>query len=399
VMQKAYEDLQKEHEAMKAKAMYQNAREELSGEGPPEVIATAEAKRQLKQEDEERRRAQDKQDRESAGTDAIGGLMNQLGFGNVGGILKGAGRISESMKAPPVVKGANVSEAEAEGIPEAEAVGGAGIAEMAGPIGAVFLVADLAAKELAGQIKDVTASMQFLGDEAKLLAGNDHLGMFNLAVDSTAKMLEKIPISGQIYAAALEAATAPIRIFAEVSEAFVQRGRQIQQYSGELSGAFAISDVRSMMADIREAQDTGPDLARLVDAQSRVSDEFKRILEPLKEFIIGHLADMMEVAADALKEVGPTLAVMQAALLKAFDGIGKILADVAHLNFDDAAKHAAALPDAIKKAMEEAAKKANADRDFSDFIDKQLDDLRDQLGDLPKPNPVPAVPAGGGFGL
>ncbi len=233
----------------------------------------------------------------------------------------------------------------------------------------------------------------------KMLASNDHLGMFEHAVSGAANTLEKVPIPGQVWAAELKLATAPVTIFAEVADAFVQRGKQLMQYSGELSSANAQADVRSLLADIREAQDTGPDLARLTDAQSRASDDIKRILEPIKEFIINRLANIMEKSVDFIEWIGPMLTAMEASLISAISGLGKVLAEALGGHFADAIRDALKLPAEIAKDTAEAVKKFKADKDdFGDFVGKQLDDLDDQLGPLPGAPILPPVPPGGGFG-
>ena len=87
-----------------------------------------------------------------------------------------------------------------------------------------------------------------------------------------------------------------MKSFAEVVQAFVDRGKELQNYNGELAQAGAMADVRSLMGDIREARELGPELARLTDEQSKLWDELRRDFEPVKRCILEWLvAGVQEV--------------------------------------------------------------------------------------------------------
>jgi hypothetical protein len=115
------------------------------------------------------------------------------------------------------------------------------------------------------------------------------MGALNKSIDAAGDSLKKVPIVGDALASGLGALVQPIRSFADVAEAFVTRGRELAQYSGPLSQAGAMADVRSIMADIREANELGPDIARLTDEQSKLWTDLRADFEPVKKIIIEYL--------------------------------------------------------------------------------------------------------------
>lgn len=69
---------------------------------------------------------------------------------------------------------------------------------------------------------------------------------------------------------------------------------QLAAFSGPLAQAQVMKDVRSLMDDIREANQVGPDLARLVDAQSQAQSELREIWLPIKKAITEVMASVLE---------------------------------------------------------------------------------------------------------
>lgn len=84
-------------------------------------------------------------------------------------------------------------------------------------------------------------------------------------------------------------------------DAFVNRGLELAQYSPSISIAESQSDVRRMMADIREAQALGDDYARLIEAQTDVEIEIREILIPIKKFVMEILTPVVKDVAEWLK--------------------------------------------------------------------------------------------------
>lgn len=177
-------------------------------------------------------------------------------------------------------------------------LGGAASGAMAavggGPIGLA-----LAAKEMINAAGDSAAGgIKAMGDAAQKVAGNDHLGLFKDAVTGAGKVMDAVsPVTG----AAFKVAAAGAVAFAETANAFAARGRELSGYNGSLASATATADVRSLRADIREANAIGPDVARLIDAQSRADTAFRSLIEPAKQAIAKFLAGGFEKIADRLE--------------------------------------------------------------------------------------------------
>ncbi|MFO0801474.1 MAG: hypothetical protein U0804_28750 [Gemmataceae bacterium] len=177
-------------------------------------------------------------------------------------------------------------------------LGGAASGAMAavggGPIGLA-----LAAKEVLNATADSAAGgLKALGESAQKIAGNDHLGLFRDAVTGAGKVMDAVsPVTG----AAFKVAAAGAVAFAETANAFAARGRELAGYNGALASATATADVRSLRADIREANAIGPDVARLIDAQSRADTSFRVLIEPAKQAIAKFLAGGFEKIADRLE--------------------------------------------------------------------------------------------------
>jgi hypothetical protein len=138
--QAEYDLAQKQHKD-RERAAYANAREDLTGEAPPDVIATPEARRQV---------AAEESIANGGEFDALAGVAHSAGMHGIGGGLRavgqlqrafnqygkwqklqaeragGEGKVEPTERAggdaelePATVRGVNVSEADAEGIPEA----------------------------------------------------------------------------------------------------------------------------------------------------------------------------------------------------------------------------------------------------------------------------------------
>jgi hypothetical protein len=111
----------------------------------------------------------------------------------------------------------------------------------------------------------------------------------------------------------------------ELAENFIARGRQIQQFSVDLTRANLQAEVRSMMGDVKEAQTLGPSLARLTDAESELRDEFRNLMLPIREVAVNVLVVFLEWLKTALEEgwgivrgIGVTISDVSEALGQAF---------------------------------------------------------------------------------
>src|SRR5262249_1092524 len=151
----------------------------------------------------------------------------------------------------------------------------------------------------------VGKAAELAGKGMTQLAANDHLGAVTTAADAVADTLDEIPIVGKVYSAEIKAATAAVKAYAQTVKAFVQRGQELQGYSGALSGANAEGDGRGTLADVKEAQKLGQSLAKLTEQQSRAEIATRDFFLPIKEVLTKHLADLAESAADILEWLKP----------------------------------------------------------------------------------------------
>lgn len=192
------------------------------------------------------------------------------------------------------------------------------------------------------------------------------------------------PMLGSLGPAAM-AAAAGLSIVGTVAEKmsdtvamFVQRGAELSRYSGPLSEARAISQARNIQADIREAQDLGPSLANLTDAQDRASVELRELMLPIKKVIVEWLVDFMEglnIILGRIQEYSEIIMTLVTGISVMFNdafGPGK---------FADIPKHLEAIGitiNQIQKDAEEARKKKNQKEEVNAL--GQLFDLANQEG-------------------
>jgi hypothetical protein len=174
------------------------------------------------------------------------------------------------------------------------------------------VIAAITAMEVFGKVADgAIVGIRALGDQTSRLAKNDFFGMFDNAAHGAIDAVEGIGKTfgpaGELIAHTITAiprvALAAFESFKQVSDAFVQRAQQIQQYSGDILQANAVADIRQMMADVREAKALGKDMARLIDARSSISVDLQDTFQPLKEVILGAVADITESVANTLHDI------------------------------------------------------------------------------------------------
>ena len=163
-----------------------------------------------------------------------------------------------------------------------------------GTLNPALAIADAAAKAVAAVADGVRATAERLGDVGSRLAKNDNLGALTSAADGAAAALGKIPIVGQAMEAELKAATAVVRAFFDVTQAFVDRGKELQGYSADLSASNARADINKIFQDMREAQELGPEIARLQDGQVQFENAMRELLLPMKRAMLEVMIPIME---------------------------------------------------------------------------------------------------------
>lgn len=172
-------------------------------------------------------------------------------------------------------------------------------------------------KEMIG--KEVAEFGQAVGDVAggmKALASNDGLGAISKGTDVVAYGMGKLGGTlGELAGGTLKAFVGGMALASDVVSSFVDRGRQLADLNASLSGASARDEIRSVLADVREAQELGDPLARLTDSFSEIQVLLRDAVLPIKKFIIEVLADFLEWFGQQVKE-GQVLGEQAVALVK-----------------------------------------------------------------------------------
>ncbi|HZU37925.1 MAG TPA: hypothetical protein VFA18_18530 [Gemmataceae bacterium] len=229
---------------------------------------------------------------------------------------------------------------------EGAAAGGAG-GIAAGAVGAVAAAGVAALEAVAMTAHALRPVVHEAGAITSEMAGNRNVEAITRGVDDFARVIEKTGLVGQAFGEVLQLGTESVRTFTGVVDAFVHRGTELAQYSGELSAAGARADVRSIQADIRESQELGPDLARLTDEQSRFYTELRELLLPIKKFLVEELADIMHWVVDELRSWEPTIIAIIVTLETGFQAMVAAL----HFDFDKVGKLWEGLPKKIADAI------------------------------------------------
>jgi hypothetical protein len=107
--------------------------------------------------------------------------------------------------------------------------------------------------------------------------------------------LADIPIVGKLYESQLQAAIAPVKAFTTAVEGFTARAHELAGFSPSIAVAEQMGDIRGFFDDLKEAQRLGPDLARMLKAETGMQHDLREIFLPIKAVIVEGIADMLEV--------------------------------------------------------------------------------------------------------
>ena len=173
---------------------------------------------------------------------------------------------------------------------------GAGAGVAAGALAVVGVAA--AAIEKAAQAGQFAAKAA--AGVATPLAQNRNLEALTKAADLAADGLEKIPVVGGAAAESLRLVTTAATAFAQVTEAFANRGRELQGYDADIARAAAQADLIKMQTDMREAQRSGKQLGELIEKQARLEAVIIEMLAPIKDFVLNFLLKAIETILEFL---------------------------------------------------------------------------------------------------
>jgi hypothetical protein len=89
------------------------------------------------------------------------------------------------------------------------------------------------------------------------------------------------------------------------------KGHALSPYSGELSGSVAMSRVRSLYADVDEAQRNGGAYGRVIDEQSKLQTNLQTAFVPIKEEIAKAVGDLLAFLNQWVEPMTPILELMK----------------------------------------------------------------------------------------
>jgi hypothetical protein len=96
---------------------------------------------------------------------------------------------------------------------------------------------------------------------------------------------------------------AAIAVFEYTKGQFLQRAAELEGYSPHIAAATANASVRNINQDLREAEQLGPAMAKLVEAQSKTDQQLNEIFLPIKKVMVEIVAGVMEYISTVLKEI------------------------------------------------------------------------------------------------
>jgi hypothetical protein len=156
----------------------------------------------------------------------------------------------------------------------------------------------------------LSAGARAAGEISSALARNENLKAFSAAAGGLSGALSAAGGYGIAFGAAVQVATTAVGSFSTTVNAFAQRGRELAGINGPLAGASARADVIRYRADLREGQQLGPQLARLLENQAKADAVFREIMLPIKEFILDKLNRLLEGGLSALADIVEGIAEM-----------------------------------------------------------------------------------------
>lgn len=138
-------------------------------------------------------------------------------------------------------------------------------------------------------------------DATPALAANRNLEAMTTAAKGAGNALAALGPVGAAAGAALKTAAEFAGAFGKAVNAFTDRGRELSAYDARLAKAAAEADMRSLQADLREAQQNGEAMARLIEQQSELENTVRDLLLPIKQFVVEFLIDFVQFVKSCLR--------------------------------------------------------------------------------------------------
>lgn len=181
------------------------------------------------------------------------------------------------------------------------------IAAAAGPAAAAMLIVDQATKAVVGGLGKMERAVDATGKGLAQLAAGDGAGAVTTAFQSVTSAMDEAGPILKILSAEMKLAVAPVRAMGAVASAFVNRAKEIGIYDSRIAGANDQAELRRTLADIKEAQTLGKDLARVTNAESHMEVAARDALLPVRQLLVKITAGVEERIAGILERVVPII--------------------------------------------------------------------------------------------
>ncbi len=225
----------------------------------------------------------------------------------------------------------------------------------AGPGVAIAMAAKITMDRVQRQMEVATAMQENIGKNTAAMFRNDYLTVVKTRSEEVAAALGEIPVAGGILKAQFEMTQIPMKVFVETLNAINQRGRELAAYDGRLAATSAMADVRSMRADMREANRLGGGMSSIMDSSSRYENSIRELMLPIKEKIVNVIAPVMERIADRAETAVKVVEIIPIALQTGVEALGQTI----KLNVSGAEKTVENGLDKIKEVLEGETKDGN----------------------------------------
>lgn len=238
----------------------------------------------------------------AAGAGSAGAAGSGAAAAGVGGLAAAAGPIAAIAVAAENIK-AGLSKA-AEKPNDATNVASGLIEAGGGMLGKMVGKALDKVTQFAGDvIRSVGTAAETGADVVGTAAAGENREAVMKSTEAFVKLTGNIPLVGHQLELIGGTSLKVVRAFTDVTDAFVQRGEQLEKWSATVAVARGQADIRGLLGEFREADELGPGIARMTDAQSRLSDDLREMLLPIKKFVVEKLANLLERLVDWAEKV------------------------------------------------------------------------------------------------
>lgn len=269
------------------------------------------------------------------------------------------------------------------GAGEAAAGGGGSMAAAAGPAAAIVMIAQEIEKK-AGEAVDAIGNVALKAGETvgELGSGENAKAMGNV-VKGVNDMARAVPFVGPVVAKFNDQVIKATTAFTMVTESFTARGAELSGYNSSLATSYAMSGVKELLGDIREADVLGPGLAKMNDAQANISNTLREILLPIKRIIVDLLGGVLQRLDSFLQNHQNDIV---EAVFKA-EELAKFVVQTLTLQASDAIKTLHDMPENVRKKLDEWEKQKNAEGIILDNFMEALENLPGPFGRVPAREP------------